>query len=65
MAERKVLMHVGTNGDVKIEAQGYVGGECLTATGPFEAMFAQEKVARVAVGECGPSPDMGERVNYG
>jgi hypothetical protein len=64
MAEKRILMHVQPDGTTKIEAEGYVGGTCQDATAPFEAMFAGVARARVAVGDCGPAPDMGERVNY-
>jgi len=62
MAQRKVLMHVAPDGTTKVEAQGYEGGSCMDATAPFEALFKEEARARVMEGDCGPSPDMGERV---
>lgn len=62
MAERKVLMHVSIDGKTKIEAQGFEGGSCLAATAPFEALFGTTVRAREMVGECGGTPDMGERV---
>lgn len=62
MAQKKVLMHFDPNGKCRVEAQGYEGGTCLDATAPFEALFGKEEKERVMTGECGPSPDQGERV---
>jgi hypothetical protein len=62
MTQQKVLMHVRPDGTTKIEAQGYEGGTCLDATAPFENMFQKQEQARVMTGDCGPTPDMGERV---
>lgn len=62
MAERKVLLHVDANGKTNIEAQGYEGGSCMEATAPFEGMFKKTERERVMTGDCGPRPDMGERV---
>lgn len=60
--QKKVLLHVSPDGQTKIEAEGFEGGSCMDATAPFENMFKTEERARVMTGDCGPSPDMGERV---
>jgi hypothetical protein len=57
---KKVLLHVGPNGDTKIEAQGYEGGTCLEATSVFEALFSDTVKERVSTGECATGTDMGE-----
>jgi len=59
---KKVLMHVDGDGTTKIEAEGYVGGECLDATSVFEGLFKETVKEREMVGECVPPRDLGERV---
>lgn len=36
---RKIIIRITKDGNVKIEAKGYKGDQCLKATEPFEKAF--------------------------
>lgn len=62
MAKTKaVVIDFYPNGEAKIGAEGYSGGECLTATAPFENLYKDTVSERVMVGD-GCRVDKGERV---
>lgn len=59
--EKAVVIDFYPNGDAKIGAENYTGGECLTATAPFENLYKDTVKERVMVGDdC--RLDKGERV---
>jgi hypothetical protein len=60
---KKITMTFDTEGDTKIEVEGYEGGTCLDATAAFENIFAKQSGDREMVGACaGDNPDYGERI---
>ena len=62
MARKTITMTVDPIGVTTIEAEGYEGGTCIDATLQFESLLGKVERERVAVGECGPRKDDGERI---
>ncbi len=47
MAQRKIVVDIATDGDVKIDAQGFAGSSCTLATRSLELLLAGGDVSGV------------------
>lgn len=41
MAKKEIIVNISKDGEIRIEAKGFKGRECLQATKPFEEALGQ------------------------